>query len=81
MLLEVFMSAIKTEAIQLIEKLPEAADWIQIAYRLYLRAKIEQGLADVENGNEHSHDQVMREMDEWLTSLGQEQPAPTSNGS
>ena len=75
------MSAVKLEAIRLIEGLPETSDWSEIAYRLYVRAKIERGLADEQSGNVVPHDQVMREMDEWLRSLGPQPPATTSNGS
>jgi predicted transcriptional regulator len=81
MALEANMSAVKTEAIRLIEGLPETSDWIDVAYRLYVRAKIEQGFADARSGNVVPHDQVMREMDEWLSSLGQPQPSPTSDES
>jgi predicted transcriptional regulator len=75
------MSTVKLEAIRLIEKLPDTSDWSDIAYRLYVRAKVAQGLADAEAGKVVPHDQVMREMDEWLASLGRTLPGPTSNGS
>jgi predicted transcriptional regulator len=78
---EVRMSAVKTEAIRLIEGLPDSSDWMDVAYRLYVRAKIEQGLADSRAGRVVPHDQVMREMDEWLSSLGPSQPSPTSDAS
>ena len=78
---EVSMSAVKTEAIRLIEGLPDSSDWMEVAYRMYVRAKIEQGLADVRAGRIVPHEQVMREMDEWLSSLGQPKPGPTSDKS
>ena len=64
------MSAVKTEAMRIIERLPDESDWREVAYRMYVRAKIAQGLADVEAGRVIPHDQVMVEMEEWLSSLG-----------
>ncbi|MDB5311482.1 MAG: hypothetical protein JWO38_5684 [Gemmataceae bacterium] len=75
------MSAVKAEAIRLIERLPEESGWLDVAYRLYVRAKIEQGLADARVGNVIPHDQVMQEMGEWLASLGRPLPASISDES
>lgn len=73
------MRVVNAEAIRLIERLPVGSDWLDVAYRIYFRAKIEQGLADIEAGKGLPHDQVMREMEEWLASLGRPQPATTSS--
>ena len=61
------MSAIKAEAARMLEKLPDDADWTTLAYRFYVRAAVEQGMAEIEAGRGVPHDQVMREMEEWLT--------------
>lgn len=74
------MSGIKAEAARMLEKLPDDADWETLAYRFYVRAAVERGMADVEAGRGVSHDQVMREMAEWLASFGQKMPDGDSNG-
>lgn len=75
------MSAVKEAAIELIGRLPEESDWTEIAYRVYVRAKVEQGLADVREGRTIPHQQVMQEMEEWLASVGAPAREPTSSGS
>ena len=42
---------VKTKARETIESLPEDATWDDVMYRLYVRQKIESGLADVEAGD------------------------------
>jgi hypothetical protein len=74
------MSAIKAEAARMLEKLPDDADWKTLAYRFYVRAAVEQGMAEIEAGRGVPHDQVMREMEEWLASFGQKMPGGDSSG-
>ena len=62
------MSAVKIEAARMIERLPDDTDWTTVAYRFYVRALIESGLADAEAGRVVSHEDVVQEMDEWLAS-------------
>ena len=75
----------KEAAIAMIQKMPDESTWEEIAYRLYTRSRIEQGLADVAAGRVTSHEAFKLEVDEWLASLGQTSQNKTtvrsSNGS
>ena len=73
------MSVIKTEAMRMIDRLPDDCNWENVVYRFYVRAMIERGLAEADAGLAIPNDQVMREVEEWLASLGQPMPAPTSS--
>jgi len=72
--MEVPMSTVKTEAMKLIQGLPDDCTWEQIVYRVYFRCKVEQGLADVAAGRVVPHEQVS----EWLKSSGLKEPATNS---
>jgi len=41
--------------------LPSGSSWDDLMYRIYVRQKIEAGLADLGAGRVHSHDSVRRE--------------------
>lgn len=56
------MSSAKDAARQIIEHLPEQATWDDIMYELYVKQKIEVGLADIEAGRTVPHDQVKTEL-------------------
>lgn len=56
------MQTAKQAARQIIEHLPEQASWDQIMYQLYVKQKIEAGLADVRAGRTISHDEVKAEL-------------------
>jgi hypothetical protein len=45
------MSPIKEAVIKMVEALPDNCTWEDVQYRLYVRAKVEQGLLDIEEGN------------------------------
>ena len=62
----------KQAARRIIDALPEDATLGDIAYAMYVRAKIERGLRDAEAGPLLDHAEVMREIDEWLWSAGRE---------
>ena len=62
----------KEDAIRAIQRLPDDASTEDVMYTMYVRAKIERGLRDIEAGHTVSHEEVMREIDEWLMSAGQE---------
>ena len=57
----------KQEVRLLLEKLPENCSLEDIQYHLYVRQKIEQGLADVEAGRVMSHEEVQQRLAKWLT--------------
>lgn len=56
------MATAKEAARQLIDHLPEQATWDQIIYELYVKQKIEAGLADVRAGRTISHEEVKAEL-------------------
>lgn len=55
----------KAEALRIIQGLPESASMEDIQYHLYVREKIERGLADIEAGRVVSHEEVKRKVEEW----------------
>lgn len=52
----------KQSAKELLELLPEEATWDDITYGLYVRQKIEEGLADMEAGRTFSLEEVKRRL-------------------
>jgi hypothetical protein len=68
------MSVVKKAAIRLIEGLPETCTFEDIQYHLYVREKIEASLEAVARGEVASDDDADRRIDEWLNSLGPNQP-------
>jgi predicted transcriptional regulator len=56
------MPSAKEAARQVIEHLPEEASWDDIMYELYVKQKIEEGLADIEAGRTIPHEQVKAEL-------------------
>jgi len=56
------MPSAKDAARQIIDHLPEQATWDDIMYELYVKQKIEEGLADIEAGRTTPHEQVMAEL-------------------
>ena len=61
------METAKEQVQQLLSALPEDATLEDIQYHLYVRQKIEQGLADVEAGRVMSHAEVQQRLAKWLT--------------
>ena len=56
------MPSAKDAARQIIDHLPEQATWDDIMYELYVKSKIEDGLADIEAGRTVPHEQVKAEL-------------------
>lgn len=56
------MATPKQAARHLIEQLPEQASWDDIMYELYVKQKIEEGLADIEAGHTFPHAEVKAEL-------------------
>jgi len=59
------MSAIKAEAIRLIESLPEHCSLEDIQYHLYIVQKICRGQADVDAGRSVPQEEAERRIAEW----------------
>ncbi len=51
----------KQQARQLIEELPDGVTWSELAYRLEVRADIEEGMADVKAGRVLTTAELRRE--------------------
>ena len=45
----------------LVRSLPKDSSWDDLMYRIYVRQKIEAGLADLRAGRVHSHESIRRE--------------------
>ena len=56
------MSTQKQAAKELIEQLPDQSTWDDIMYEMYVKQKIEEGLADIEAGRTIPHEQVKAEL-------------------
>lgn len=54
-------SGIKEAALEIVRDLPDDATWADLQYRLYVREKIERGLADIEAGRVVSHEEILAE--------------------
>lgn len=68
------MSAIKDQAIQIINALPEDCNYDDIQYHLYLWNKIQRGEREIEEGKTVPHEEAKRRLSEWLTSSGLNKP-------
>ena len=56
---------IKQEAIHAIENLPDAVNFEEIMYRLYVLEKIHQGQTAISNGNVKTIDELKQEVANW----------------
>jgi predicted transcriptional regulator len=56
----------KDEVRELLANLPDDASLEDIQYHLYVRQKIQRGLAAVEQGRTIAHEEVVRRMSRWL---------------
>lgn len=56
----------KEQMLKVIQALPEDADFEQAMERLYLVYKVQRGLAEADAGKMLSHEEVCRQVAEWL---------------
>ena len=56
------MNTPKQAAKQLLDHLPDQASWDDIMYELYVKEKIEAGLADIKAGRTVSHEHIKAEL-------------------
>jgi predicted transcriptional regulator len=54
-------SRVKFEAIKLVRGLSDSSTWDDLMYRIYVRQKIEAGLADFQSGRVHTHASIRKE--------------------
>jgi len=67
------VSLVKEDAIRLIQSLPDDCTIEDIHYHLYVRQKVERGMAAVDEGRVVSQDDAERRVAEWVKSSG---PSP-----
>ena len=60
------MSALKVEAMKLVEQLPEEANWDDLMYQIYVRQKIEAGLQAIADGDFLTQEQAEQRFSKWL---------------
>lgn len=54
-------ASVKSKAIKLVRSLSPESSWDDLMYQIYVRQKIEAGLADVRNGRVHAHSSIRKE--------------------
>jgi len=54
-------SSIKKAAARLVRQLPDSAGWDDLMHEIFVRQKIEAGLADLDGGRKHSHASIRHE--------------------
>jgi hypothetical protein len=54
-------SSIKKAAARLVRQLPDSAGWDDLMYEIFVRQKIEAGLADLHDGRKHPHASIRKE--------------------
>jgi len=59
------METAKEQVQKILEVLPDDASLEDIQYHIYVRQKVEQGLAEADAGRVISHDEAMRRLDQW----------------
>jgi hypothetical protein len=67
------MSVVYDEVVRLIQSLPDDCTIAEIQYHLYVRQKVERGLAAVDAGRTVSQAEAERRVEGWLKSDG---PSP-----
>jgi hypothetical protein len=70
------MSQVKEEVIKLVQSLPDDCTLEDIQYHLYVREKVERGLAALAEGQVVSQEEAERRIAEWAASSGLNLPAP-----
>jgi predicted transcriptional regulator len=59
------METAKEQVQRILEVLPDDASLEDIQYPIYVRQKVDQGLADGDAGRVVSHEEAMRRLDKW----------------
>jgi predicted transcriptional regulator len=59
------METAKEQVQKILEVLPDDASLEDIQYHIYVRQKVDQGLADIEAGRVVTHDEAMRRLAPW----------------
>jgi predicted transcriptional regulator len=59
------METAKEQVQKILETLPDDASLEDIQYHIYVRQKVEQGLADGDAGRVISHEEAMKRLEKW----------------
>jgi len=65
------MSNVKEQAIDLMRALPDDCNWEDVQYHIYVREKVNRGMAAAEAGDIVSQEEAEKRVGEWLKSSGQ----------
>jgi aryl-alcohol dehydrogenase-like predicted oxidoreductase len=68
------MATVKEQAIEAMRRLPDDCTWDDVAYQVYVRRKVEAGLAAIDRGDVYSPEDAKRMVKQWLKSSGPVQP-------
>jgi predicted transcriptional regulator len=68
------MSQLKDAAINLIRSLPDDCTIEDIHYHLYIREKVDRGIAAIDQGRVVPHEEAARRIAEWAKSSGPSRP-------
>jgi hypothetical protein len=63
------MPTAKEEIKNLVDAMPDDLTWDEVVYRLYVRKRVQRGVASLDQGKGIPHEQVMREMRTRLNGL------------
>jgi predicted transcriptional regulator len=59
------MESAKEQVQRILQVLPDDVSLEDIQYHIYVRQKVDQGLADAESGRVVSHEEAMRRLNKW----------------
>lgn len=62
------MSQAKSEALELIQNMPDTVTTADILEELYFKEQVDRGLADVREGRTLSHEEVKEHLAQWRKS-------------
>jgi predicted transcriptional regulator len=68
------MSQLKDAAVDLIRSLPDDCTLDDIHYQLYVREKVDRGIAAIDEGRVVLHEEAARRIAEWAKSSGPSRP-------
>ena len=66
-------ATVKEEMKKMLDALPDHCTWEDIQYHIYVREKVERGMAAADAGDIISQEEAEKRVDLWLKSSGQGQ--------
>lgn len=60
------MKTIKEDVIEMIENLPDEADYDEIMSKIYFRQKVDKSLKQIEEGKVITHDEAKKRISGWI---------------